>query len=176
MYFHYDRSFFTHFVLQTFAAVVFMILVLFSLDHVQASHLVWAAGASTLASSSFIVFGTPHIESAKPYCIVVGYLITILSGSLIRILSGWSCDGFLLEICQNPVYQLPMNEVTAVISMCLAFGLMVFFRCAHPPAAGLAIVMVLDIQNYKPVVVIFIAAIILAAVRFIFNKLLIKLV
>lgn len=172
----YDRNYYLHFLLQTMVAVIFMFFVLFSLDHVGATTLIWAAGASSLASSCFIVFGAPHIESAKPYRIVLGYLITIVCGHLIRMLADAGCAGFFTVLCNNPIYQTHIIELAAVISMCLAFVFMALLRCAHPPAAGLSIVMVLDIRNYKPMVVIFVAAVLLALIRRLFDKRLTRLV
>src|SRR3990167_8668388 len=172
----YDRRYFIHFSLQTTCAVVFMFFTLFGLDHIGATSLIWAAGASSLASSCFIVFGAPHTESAKPYRIVMGYLIAIVCGHLIRMLADASCGGFLYFVCDNPIYQFHVIEAAAVISMCFAFIFMALFRCEHPPAAGLSIVMVLDIKYFKPMMLIFVAAVLLALIRRFFDKALVRLV
>lgn len=164
----HNKNFYVHLIIQAFAAVVFMYLVLFFLDYVRASNLIWAVGASTLASTSFIVFVTPHKDSAKSHRIIIGYAIAMLCGHFVRILADHCCSD--LGICHDPEYMIHLHEVAAVISLAFAFFLMALLRSSHPPAAGLAIVMVIDLTNFKPMIVIGIGAIVLASIIYFFKK------
>jgi len=159
-----NKNYFLHLILQGLAAIIFMFVVLVSLDWVGAKNLIWAAGASCLAASSFLVFATPNAEYAKARHIIFGYVIAILCGHLVRI--------FTLHLCHNDwgdcQYRI-LVEVAAIISLGITFCIMVLSRSGHPPAAGLAIVMVLEISNYAVIGIILAAAVVLAAIHFLFN-------
>lgn len=155
-----NKKFLTHFLLQGTAAVIFMYCALFAFDLVGANNLIWAAGASSLASSCFLVFGTPNAPAAKTHRILIGYFIAMLCGHSIQ----------LLVNAFNVTLHPHLYELMAVISMGLSFFLMVVFKNTHPPAAGLAILMVLSISNYNAMYVIAIAAVVLALIHLIFSK------
>ena len=164
----HNRNFYFHLLVQGLLAMVFMFLLLFFLDLVRAGTLIWAAGASTLASTAFMVFGTPNADSAKPHRIIIGYAIAIFCGHFIRLMANYFCSGS--SFCHIPEYVMHVHEVAAILSLALAFFLMVMLRSSHPPAAGLAVVMVLDISNLKAMIVIGVAAVILTVVMLLFRK------
>lgn len=172
---HMNRQYISHLLIQATAAIIFMWLVLFSLDHVAASQIIWAAGASTLASSTYIVFCAPKAVVAKPQKIVGAYIIAVLCGEVMRYLANLVCSA--IASCQpgGPGY-LHVFEVAAAISVGVALLLMVLFKSEHPPAAGLAVVMVLDIRNVEALAVIFGAAVILSLIRIIFRRFLCNLI
>lgn len=164
----YNGRYFFHLLIQSLAAIIFMFLVLYSLDKVLATNLIWAAGASTLASSAYIVFGSPHIPSAQPHRILFGYLIAMVCGYFLQFLSNDTTH--LNYFYANPTYQRHVFEVAAALSVGLSFILMLLLRCSHPPAAGLAVVMVLEISNFKAIAVISLGALLLVLIRWIFAK------
>lgn len=164
----HNRNFYLHLVVQGFCAAVFMYALLLSLDLIRAGTLIWAAGASTLASTAFIVFGTPTNHSARPYRIIIGYAIAMFCGHFIRIVADYFCHG--QAFCQVPEHLIRVHEIAAIVSLMLAFFLMVMLRSSHPPAAGLAVVMVLDISNVDVMLIIGAAAVLLALVMLIFRK------
>ena len=167
-----EKGFYKHLVWQTLSAMVFMYCVLFALDHVAASALIWAAGASCLASSAYCVFGSPHSRVSHPIRLFGGYVIGMISGEALRLVLGAACLG--LVTCQ-PNVPIHLMELAAVTSLGLALVLMVLFRLEHPPAAGLAIVLVLDIRSWAPIIIILIAAMLLTFVRWAFDKRLMNL-
>jgi len=170
-----NRGYILHLLIQATAAIIFMWLVLFSLDHIAASQIIWAAGASTLASSTYIVFCAPKATVAKPQKIIGAYLIAMLCGEVMRYLANLVCSAIQNCHIGGPGY-LHVFEVAAAISVGVALLLMVLFRSEHPPAAGLAVVMVLDIRNIEALAIIFGAAIILSLIRIIFRRVLCNLI
>ena len=153
-----EQSYCCHLLIQASAALVFMWLVLIGLDAIAASKIIWAAGASSLASSTYIVFCTPKAVSAKPQKIMGGYLIAMFCGEGIRLLANLSEHS-----------SIHIFEIAAAVSLGLAFLLMVLLKAEHPPAAGLAVVMVLDIRNLMALGIILFAVIILLLIRIIFR-------
>lgn len=169
-----DRTYLLHLFIQALAAVVFMWLVLMALDEVATSTIIWAVGASTLASSSYIVFCAPKSMVAKPQKIIGSYIIAMLCGEGMRILANMVCAA--VPNCQAGIPFLHVFEFAAAISVGIALLLMVLLKSEHPPAAGLAVVMVLDIRNLEALVIILIAAIVLSLVRIIFRRVLCDLI
>jgi len=163
-----DHYYFLHLLIQSLAATVFMFLLLFSLNRVLADEFIWAAGASTLASTVYIVFGTPHVSSAKPYRILMGYITAMCCGYLLQIAAVQLCDA--TNYCVHLQYHHHVFEIAAAIAVGLSFLVMFLLRFYHPPAAGLALVMVLDIHNIKAIVVICIAVLVLVLIRLLFAK------
>ena len=168
------REYFLHLFIQAIAAFIFMWLVLFSLDLVATSRILWAAGASTLASSSFIIFCSPQSVMAKPQKIIGGYIIAMVCGEVMRWVAIWVCH--IIPSCHAGPPFVHVFEVAAALSLVLALLLMILFRSEHPPAAGLAIVMVLDVRNLDILAVILAAAVLLSIVQMIFRKKLCNLI
>ena len=165
-----DRTFWLHLGIQTSAAVVFMWLMLMGLDKISASTIIWAAGASSLASSSYLVFCVPHSVVAHPLKIIGSYVIAMTVGEMMRLFANYFCD--ILPLCQIGHPSMHIFEVAAAISVGIALLLMVLCKSEHPPAAGLAVVMVLDIRNLYALGIILFGAAMLAGIRVIFrNKL-----
>lgn len=170
-----DHRYVLHLLIQACAALVFMWLVLFTLDHVATSQIIWAAGASTLASSSYIVFCAPKSVVAKPQKVIGAYIIAMFCGEAMRYLANLVCGGISSCHAGGLVY-LHVFEVAAAFSVGIAFLLMVLLKSEHPPAAGLAVVMVLDIRNFGALAVILGGAIVLSGIRFIFRRMLCDLI
>lgn len=170
-----DCKYTLHLITQACAAIVFIWLVLFSLGHIAASQIIWAAGASTLASSSYIVFCIPKAMVAKPQKIIGAYIIGMLCGEGMRQLANLACK--TLSTCQMGGSEyLHVFNAAAGFSVGISLLFMVLFKLEHPPAAGLAVVMVLDIRNLEALIVILSAAIILSLIRIVFNRVLCDLI
>lgn len=163
-----NKNYYLHLATQCFCATIFILIILVSLNIVLANDLIWAAGASTLASSAYIVFGSPQNPVAKPYRILTGYLIAIVCGYLLQVTADHLC--YADHLCNRITHKTDIDEVAAAISVGLSFLLMFILRASHPPAAGLAVVVVLDINNPAAIAVICTGALVLALVRWIFSK------
>lgn len=170
-----DRNYVLHLFVQACAAVVFMWLVLFALENVAASQIIWAAGASTLASSSYIVFCAPQAVVAKPQKIIGAYIIAMLCGEAMRQLANVVCN-VILSCHLGGLTYLHVFEIAAGVSVGIALLLMILFKSEHPPAAGLAVVMVLDIRNWAALAIILSGAIVLSLIRIIFRRRLCNLI
>lgn len=90
------------------------------------------------SASSFIAFTMPEAEMSGPRRMVGGYLIVIAVGCLCHFLSGLP----LLE--QLPVAQNMMVVVFGALSVGIAIFAMVVTDTDHPPAASLALGLVLN--------------------------------
>lgn len=168
-----DKNYTLHLFVQALSATAFMWLTLMGLDTVISAQLIWAAGASTLASSAFIVFVVPSAVVAKPFKIIGSYIIAMVSGAFIRGVAYLICIAF--PLCVAGVPHTHLFEVAAAVAVGLSLLVMVLLKSEHPPAAGLAVVMVLDIHTPIALAIILTGALFLAAVRYIFRHKLMNL-
>ncbi len=116
------------------AGIVTMVLLSF-LDLLTHTGLVAALGATT-----FLIFTMPHKVSARPRYVIGGYVMGGLGG----ILTSYAfASGGLL----------PLDSVFAIgaIAVGSATLLMVTTNTEHPPAAGMALGLVLQPWDYKAV-------------------------
>lgn len=149
-----------HYVLQSGYAVIFLWLVLFSLDQVSAPGLLWAVGASSVASSSFIVFTRPCGQTTEPVRLIGSYLLSILIGI--------GCSHivfFLHHVVGFP--HLRAMELSSALSVGLATFLMAVLHFQHPPAASMSLVLTLEPWGFATVIVIVSAIFVLAGLSII---------
>lgn len=147
-----------HLLGQVILATMYLWLVLFLLDEASLTQLAWAAGAGSLASSTYIVFATPRSISARPMNIFGGYLVALIIGM------------FFHQI--NIVFSLAMPDQASFVFECVtAFSIgitmlcMLLFHCGHPPAAGLTVVLVIERMAPSSVAVIIFAVAVLLFLR-----------
>ena len=158
---------------QPSVAIIFVLLVLFVMGHFASGDVLWAVGAGSLSSSSYIVFGQPSNSSGEPKKIVGGYLVGILTGFILRIL--------IMQI-HNLESSFPGTShfyfigFIAAISVGICLFFMALLRLEHPPAAGMALVLVIDMHDYNEIVIVIMAAFLLALIRRFLSKQLIDLV
>jgi CBS-domain-containing membrane protein len=109
-----------------------VLILLVALDAVTQTVLIAALGAST-----FIAFAVPRSLVSSPRCLIGGYLVGMLAGSMMSSLNA------SIGIA-DPV----MAEVSMIVFGALATGtamfLMVVTKTEHPPAAALALGLVLN--------------------------------
>ena len=128
---HFRRDNFKRFALQCGLAGLVVLILLLVLDTVTQTVLIAALGAST-----FIAFAVPRHMQSGPRHMVGGYIVGILAGSLVSSLEismGVSAGG------GNGVI-----IVFGAIAISLAMFTMVVTRTEHPPAAALALGLVLN--------------------------------
>lgn len=94
---------------------------------------------ASLAASGFIAFGFPGAESARPRYLIGGYLCGTVSG-----LAGSLAYHLLLPppLAGNTVALIAIVALAVFLTALLMFGL----NLQHPPAAALAICVVLEPQ------------------------------
>ena len=115
----------------TLAATVVLILLLV-LDAVTQTVLIAALGAS-----SFIAFAVPRSLVSSPRCMVGGYVVGIIAGTLMSALN------VAFDFSDTVVAHTSL-VIFAASATGLAMFIMVMTRTEHPPAAALALGLVLN--------------------------------
>ena len=140
------------------------LLVLFLLDTMSNAAIIAALGAS-----SFIVFAIPHAQASRPRFCIGGYIIGVAAGG--------SC--YWLGHIPWPDALLSAQAHADVICGALAVGLtafgMVVTNTEHPPAASIALGLVLGEWSLRTVVVVLIGIAALSLLRFLLKPILINL-
>jgi CBS-domain-containing membrane protein len=129
------------------AAAVVLLLVL---DAVTQTVLIAALGASV-----FIAFAVPRSLHSGPRCLIGGYLAGILAGSAMATLN------IALEFSDVVTAHASM-VVFSALATGLAMFLMVVTKTEHPPAAALALGLVLNEWTLLTLVVVMVGVIALS--------------
>lgn len=148
------RSNKTRYILQCILATLSVLIVLLILDAVSNAAVVAALGAS-----SFIVFTMPEAQVSRPRFLIGGYLVGIAAGCLCNYLS------LAPLLTRLPIIQEFSYVVFGAISVGLAIFVMVVTNTEHPPAASIALGLVLNECNYVVVAVALIGAISLSVIK-----------
>jgi len=129
------------------AAVLMLLLVL---DAVTQTVLIAALGASV-----FIAFAVPRSLHSGPRCLIGGYLAGILAGSLMATLN------IAFEFSDVVTAHASM-VVFGALATGLAMFLMVVTKTEHPPAAALALGLVLNEWTLLTLVVVIVGVVALS--------------
>ncbi len=136
--------------LQCSLAAAVVLLLLLVLDAVTQTVLIAALGASV-----FIAFAVPRSLHSGPRCLIGGYLAGILAGSLMATLN------IALEFSDVVTAHVSM-VVFGALATGLAMFLMVVTKTEHPPAAALALGLVLNEWTLLTLVVVIVGVIALS--------------
>ena len=120
------------YVTQCGLATMVVLIVLLVLDTFTQTVLIAALGAS-----AFIAFAVPRSVNADPRHMIGGYLMGIVAGGVMGALS----DAVLFS---SPAVEHAFIVVAGALATGLAMFLMVISRTEHPPAAALALGLVLN--------------------------------
>lgn len=162
-----------HIILQLLTCMIFVWFVLLSLDYVTPLPLLWAVGASSLASSAYTVFAIPHSHVGSPRRIIGGYFIGILVGVLLHALYLYLMGDHLSD--SDWLRHMHTAWMAGGITVGVSMILMVLLDMEHPPAAGVSLVMALEVRHETTLLVIFMLALLLAGIRWVFRRQLINL-
>lgn len=142
------------YVLQCGLAFLTMLLVLIFLDVLSHTAII-----ATLGATAFIVFAMPTSYPAAPRRLIGGYLVGMLVGGL--------CCALSTASVLRPLFV--DQKVAGIVLGALAVGLAIFLMVAsnteHPPAAGLALGLVLNDWDYLTLLFVLGAVILMAVVR-----------
>lgn len=130
------------YLLQCSLAGLVVLTLLLVLDAVTQTVLIAALGAS-----AFIAFAIPRHAHSGPRHLVGGYLVGIAAGSLM----GYLNNAIVFE---SLAIEHAIMIVFAALATSLAMFLMVVTRTEHPPAAALALGLVLNEWDLLTLVVI----------------------
>ena len=129
------------------------LLVLLALDAVTQTVLIASLGAS-----AFIAFAVPHSMHSGARNLIGGYVIGIASGCLLSVIDT------NLPVT-NPTSIHILMVVFGAMAISLAMFLMVVTRTEHPPAAALAIGLVLNEWNLVTLVVVLAGIVTIALIK-----------
>jgi len=136
--------------LQCSLAAAVVLILLMVLDAVTQTVLIAALGASV-----FIAFAVPRSLHSSPRCLIGGYLAGILAGSLMATLN-------IAFDFSDIVTAHASMVVFGALATGLAMFLMVVTKTEHPPAAALALGLVLNEWTLLTLVVVMVGVIALS--------------
>jgi len=131
-----DKKFFKypgHYFLQSLIAVVALFMTL-SVLNIFTNTVVLAA----IGSSAFIIFTVPHDHRSQTKFVLGGYIVGLAAGIICYYLMTLTLS-FDLHITQRLA-----DEIFSALSVGLSIFVMVTLDVEHPPAAGLALGLVLN--------------------------------
>ena len=152
------------YVLQCFVAALAVFIVLLILDAKTNTAVIASLGAS-----AFIAFTMPRAGVSRPRFLIGGYDVGILSGLACHYLSG-------LDVLAN-MTDVPRLSAAMFggLSVGLAIFLMVVTNLEHPPAAGVALGLVLNNCEPKTILVASLGIVLLTLTRRLMRSFLIDL-
>lgn len=150
---HIRRENFRRSALQCGLAGITVLLLLLVLDAMTQTVLIAALGAS-----AFIAFAVPRSLHSDTRHFVGGYLVGICSGSLMAILND-------MLAFSGPTIEHAIMVVFGAFAISLAMFLMVITRTEHPPAAALALGIVLNEWNLLTLGVVLTGVIALSLIK-----------
>jgi len=165
-----DRKFHKHvgrYLFQCALATLAVLVILLILDVITHAVIIASLGAS-----SFIAFTMPHTNASRPRYLVGGYVCGMLSGIAMHVLAeavgrptwgDWAVDHAMVE------------GVFGAAAVGLAIFLMVITDTEHPPAAGLALGVVLAQWNTQALLVPIVGIVALSLARLAMKPILINL-
>jgi CBS domain-containing membrane protein len=119
--------------------------------------------AASLGSSAFVVFAAPRSYSARLRSLIGGNIVGILTGALLTVLLGITypamAEGWTLE-----------RMAAGAIAVSLSMFIMSITDTEHPPAAGLALGVVLGIWYWSNLLVIVASVAFLGVVKAFFSS------
>ena len=141
------------YLLQCTLATVAVLTLLLVLDAVTQTVLIAALGAST-----FIAFAVPRSLHSDPRHMIGGYVVGILAGSLLGTLNT------TLQF-DSMVTAHTIMVVFSAIATGLAMFIMVLTKTEHPPAAALALGLVLNEWDWLTLMVVIAGVVALSAFK-----------
>jgi CBS-domain-containing membrane protein len=138
---------------QCLLGVLFMSVVLFALGKVTPhDSAVWAIGAGSLASSTYLVFVTPQQPHSCFFQIVMSYLVCAVIG----------VTGNLILI---DVANFFLKDIIAAFAVGLSLFTMSRLGLRHSCAAGISVMLALELHDQYPVIVILASVLLLSAIH-----------
>lgn len=138
---------------------VFILLLFFDV----VSHSVTIAA---LGSSTFIVFTMPKAKTSRPRYLIGGYIVSIAMGLLCYYLP------FLPLLDSIFIVHGSSHVIFGALSVGLAIFGMVITNTEHPPAAGLALALILDEWSCVMLVATFTGIVSLSVIKYLFRSIL----
>ena len=139
--------------LQCSLAAIVVLILLMVLDEVTQTVLIAALGATT-----FIAFAVPRSLHSSPRCLIGGYVIGVIAGTSMATIE----HSIALQEYLSPHASMILF---GALAMGLAMFLMVITKTEHPPAAALALGLVLNEWSALTIVVIIAGVIAISIIK-----------
>lgn len=150
---------------QCFAATLSIFLILLSLNVVHNDVII-----ATIGATSFSVFAIPHKNLSRSRYIIGGYLIGFIFGIGCSLVSN---STWVFHMNVLPEFH---QAIFGAIGVGLTMFFMVLFNSEHPPAAALALGLVINQWTLRMIIVTVLALGIILTYRYIFRGYMIDLV
>ncbi|GEM_PF-3467938 len=135
---------------QIILAGIVLTIVLAFYNKVSSHPIFNAIGLTSVAASLFIIFTAPHTLAGQNKAIIGGYAIGIAVGIGCHALLHYMPALSQLPLSLQPYYPL----LCGGLSLTLCLLLMVILQMPHPPAAGLALGIVIDAWEAQSIIII----------------------
>ncbi len=142
------------FILQSSLATLAIFFILLFLDVLSHTAII-----ATLGSSAFLIFSRPHTYDAKPRFLIGGYLIGIFVGVIFHYIT------LIPEAISLPISISTSYIIFSAMAVGVAIFLMVVTDTEHPPAAGMALGLVINPWDHKTLLFILCAVLAMAILR-----------
>lgn len=140
------------------AVIAACVLICFLISFVTLNGLLIAS----LAASSFIAFAFPTAHSGRYRFLAGGYACGIAGGIAGSFLSLW--------VASFAAPEVPVAVIFCVVAVFAAAFLMLFFDFEHPPAAALAVAIVLDATPLYTSLVAMASILVVCLLKFLFLR------
>ncbi|EOD00690.1 HPP family protein [Caldisalinibacter kiritimatiensis] len=114
---------------------------------------------ASLGATTFIVFTMPSSYPARPRSLTGGYLTGIVIGAMMHLIANLLLTNFF------PNYEHIIFTIFGALSVGLSIFIMVVTDAEHPPAAGLALGLVLSDWTYMTLFFVFSAVLIMLGLK-----------
>lgn len=145
----------TRYIIQCLMATITILIILNFLDLIKHTAIIASLGAT-----AFIVFTMPRTYSSRPRPLLGGYLVGITVGC---------CFHYVSEIHSVQTLLLNNGELTMMVFGGLSVGLAIFIMTAtnteHAPASGIALGLIINEWDYRTLIFIFSAALLMFLVK-----------
>jgi CBS-domain-containing membrane protein len=151
----------SHYIVQCLMATTAVMLILFTIDSMFREVMIAAFGAT-----AFLIFAMPHIRTSRVRSVLGGYIIGIILGVSLYHLS--------LYIYTQLAYHW-IFSVMGGLAVGLSLLIMTMTNTEHPPAAGLALGLVLQGYHGASLIIIFVSVLLLLIIKYLLRHWLINL-
>ncbi len=156
---------FRPYIVQSLLATVTILVILLFLDVLTHTAII-----ACLGSSAFLIFTRPSAYASRPRPFVGGYVISMVVGVI------YSYATVLPSYLHLPVSTETIYVLFSAMAVGGAIFLMVITDTEHPPAAGMALGLVLNSWDYHTLMFILGAVVLMSVLRQLLQKYMIDLV
>ncbi len=140
-----------HYFLQCLMGTAAVMIILLTIDTMFKEVMIASFGAT-----AFSIFALPHIRTSRPRSVMGGYTIGIILGVVLNLMAGYlyTKQGFFVAY-----------SIMGAVAVGLSLLMMTMTNTEHPPAAGLALGLVLQGFQVDSLLIIYVSVLILLIIK-----------